>query len=138
MGSERCRNQCTIYVHLLRNQSSCISLLWELLGLPRATIGAPFANQQILGFHCFGATGATIGAPFANQQILEFLAMQSLLCIHCYWSNFYTFFHFRKSIYFDIFLYTLFTNRSIWTIFRISLIFWIPYHRGPLCQPANP
>ena len=45
---------------------------YAIFAMQSATIGAPFANQQILEFHCFGATGATIGAPVANQQILEF------------------------------------------------------------------
>merc|ERR1711903_170130 len=62
-------------------------------------LGATLANQQILGFHCFGATGV-LGATLANQQILGFhcfgatgassgpplptIAMHSLLCNLCY------------------------------------------------------
>ena len=91
---------------------------------------AIFATQSLL---C-NLIGAPIGAPFANQQILEFLATQSLLLL-----QFLYVFPFSKFIFIlMIFLCTLFTNRSLWTIFQISLIFWISYHRGPLCQPANP
>ena len=76
LGSEWYRNRLP-RGPLCQPAISWISLLWGYWGY----LGAPFANQQIFGFHCY--------AIFAMQSLLcnhcyAIFAMQSLLCSHCY------------------------------------------------------
>ena len=136
------RNRCPVSGHLLRNPFG-------------ATIGAPFANQQVFGFHCFGATGATIGAPFANQQILGLQALGLLglprgtLCqpanpwITSSRATGATSGHplpTSKSLDYKLYGYwgylgAPFANQQILGLQALGLL-GLP--RGTLCQPANP
>ena len=51
-----------------------ISLLWGYWGY----LGAAFANEQRIGFHCSGATGAALGLPFTTSKSLDFVAYIAL------------------------------------------------------------
>ena len=48
-----------------------ISLLWGYWCYLRA----PFANQEIFGFHCLRTTRATSGLPFPTSKSLDFIAL---------------------------------------------------------------
>ena len=50
---------------LCQRANDWISLLWGYWGYLRAT----FANEQIIRFHCFGATGATLGLPLPTRSM---------------------------------------------------------------------
>ena len=57
--------------YLCQRANHWVSLLWGYWGY----LGATFANEQIIGFHCYGATGATLGMPLPTSKSLDFFAM---------------------------------------------------------------
>ena len=58
------------WVYLCHLANHWISLLWGNGGYLRAT----FANEELIGLHCYGATGATLGLPLPTSKSLDCIA----------------------------------------------------------------
>ena len=138
--------------YLCQPANPWISLLWGYWGY----LGAPVANEQFFGCHCFGATWGYLGVPFANQQIFDFIALgatgptSSYLCrpanpwislLWGYWGYLGAPFANQQILELHCFGATgatsgppLPTSKSL-DFIALGLL-GLP--RGPLCQPANP